>query len=182
MIVSTVVQVIAGTAKELQARHRENTFLGRVNQELLMPRGLYAMIMTFKDKVPGQQQGPLSGLSKSVGTLFAKEKLDIDQVATKYSNPDPNTSKFKKGLSMIRVSSGVTHGSLELPEAAALVYPDLDRAVALEAEDETSEGPQAALLKNLRGASEWVTNYNDRKAHASLVFHTPQCACVEHSF
>lgn len=47
MIASTVVQVAAGTAMELQRRSRTNDFLPQVNEVLFMPRGLFAMIMTF---------------------------------------------------------------------------------------------------------------------------------------
>jgi hypothetical protein len=37
-IVSTVVQVGAGTAIELQSRHRANTFLDEMNEKLFKPR------------------------------------------------------------------------------------------------------------------------------------------------
>lgn len=66
-----------------------------------MPRGLYAMAMVFKDKVPGQQQGALGASLRQ--TLFSREKLDMNQTVEKFSNPDPNTTKFKKGLNDIRL-------------------------------------------------------------------------------
>ncbi|KAE8332487.1 hypothetical protein BDV39DRAFT_200105 [Aspergillus sergii] len=156
-----VIQVVAGTARELQSRHRKNTFLDRVNQDLLMPRGLYAMIMSFKDQVPGQQEGLLRGLSGSTGqALFTKKELDINETVEKYSNPDPNMSKFKKGLKNVRLVSGKTHGELELPEAAALLYPHLDRAAAEAAQGETG------MRDKLKYAGEWVNDYLDRRAHA----------------
>ncbi|KAE8317130.1 hypothetical protein BDV41DRAFT_573233 [Aspergillus transmontanensis] len=152
-----VIQVVAGTARELQSRHRKNTFLDRVNQDLLMPRGLYAMIMSFKD----QQEGLLRGLSGATGqALFTKKELDINETVEKYSNPDPNMSKFKKGLKNVRLVSGKTHGELELPEAAALLYPHLDRAAAEAAQGETG------MRDKLKYAGEWVNDYLDRRAHA----------------
>ncbi|KAB8206530.1 hypothetical protein BDV34DRAFT_224270 [Aspergillus parasiticus] len=156
-----VIQVVAGTARELQSRHRKNTFLDRVNQDLLMPRGLYAMIMSFKDQVPGQQERLLRGLSGATGqALFTKKELDINETVEKYSNPDPNMSKFKKGLKNVRLVSGKTHGELELPEAAALLYPHLDRAAAEAAQGDTG------MRDKLKYAGEWVNDYLDRRAHA----------------
>ncbi|KAB8226310.1 hypothetical protein BDV33DRAFT_226825 [Aspergillus novoparasiticus] len=159
--IGLVIQVVAGTARELQSRHRKNAFLDRVNQDLLMPRGLYAMIMSFKDQVPGQQEGLLRGLSGSTGqALFTKKELDINETVEKYSNPDPNMSKFKKGLKNVRLVSGKTHGELKLPEVAALLYPHLDRAAAEAAQGETG------MRDKLKHAGEWVNDYLDRRAHA----------------
>lgn len=183
-IVSAVVQVVAGTAKELQSRHRRNTFLDRANQDLFMPRGMYAMVMAFKDEVPGQQpRGPLSKLAGTLGkSLFSSEKLDINQTAAKYSNPNLEMSKFKKSLKDIRLVSGKTYTEVELPEAAALVYPDLDRAVEKEMQQEgNGEGKGKGVEKTstkdkFKGAGAWVQDYLDRKAQATFVSErsTPQ--------
>ncbi|KAK7735760.1 hypothetical protein SLS63_003718 [Diaporthe eres] len=170
-IVSTVVQVVAGTAKELQSRSRRNTFLDRVNQELFMPRGLYALVMAFKDEVPGQQpRGPLSKLANATGkALFSAERLDINQTVAKYSNPDTDMSKLKKGMQNIRLVSGKTHGEIELPEAAALVFPDLDRAADtdLNQQGKGKEAVSESTKEKWKGAGKWVQDYLDRKAQAS---------------
>lgn len=169
MVVSTVVQVAAGTARELQSRHRKNSFLDRVNQELLMPRGLYAMVMAFKEDMPNQQRGPLSRLSQTLGeTLFSSEKLDVNQTVAKYSNPDKDMSKLKKGMQDIRLTSGKTHGQLELPEAAPLVYPDLDRvaAQALEGESQGKGKEPAGTREKFKNAGSWVQDYLDRRGQA----------------
>lgn len=164
-----MLQVIAGTARELQQRTRANTFLDRVNQEILMPRGMYAMVMAFKDQVPGQQQGMLGKVAGSLGkTIFSKDKLDINQAAKKFSSPDPNMSKFKKGMNNIRLVSGETQGEIELPEAAALVYPGLDRAIAQAVEGQ-SEVEQAGMREKMKGAGAWVNDYMDRRAQTFYV-------------
>lgn len=172
-IVSTVVQVVAGTARELQSRSRRNTFLDRVNQELFMPRGLYAMVMAFKDEVPGQQpRGPLSKLANATGkALFSAERLDINQTVAKYSNPDADMSKMRKGMQNIRLVSGKTHGEIELPEAAALIFPDLDRAADsdLQAQGKGKEVVNESTKEKWKGAGKWVQDYLDRKAQASYV-------------
>lgn len=176
---STVAQVAAGTARELQSRSRRNNFLDRVNQDLLMPRGLYAMIMMFKDVVPGQQSGPLYKLAGSLGkSLFASEKLDINQTVAKYSNPDPDLSRLKKGLKDIRLTSGQTHGQIELPEAAELVFPDLDQAAqqALAGDGDgggKGKGNESGTREKFKNAGTWVQDYLDRRGQAFYVSHAP---------
>jgi hypothetical protein len=173
MAVSTVVQVIAGTARELQSRHRRNSFLDRVNEDLFMPRGLYAMVMAFKEDLPagGNARGPLSRLASQVGTLFAAERLDINQTVAKYSNPDPEMSNMKKKLANIRLVSGKTRGELEMPEAAALIYPDLDHAVE---EDLEGKGKGKETMKEKwRGAGKFVQGYLDDRAQAKYVSGQP---------
>lgn len=173
-IVSTVVQVVAGTAKEIQSRHRRNTFLDRANQELFMPRGMYAMVMAFKDQIPGQQPGgPLARIAGTLGkSLFSSERLDINQTAAKWSNPDPEMSRLRKGLKDIRLVNGKTYTEVELPEAAALIYPALDRAVEKEMAQQQGKGKEAekpSTKEKFKGAGAWVQDYMDRKAQASFV-------------
>ncbi|PIG81841.1 hypothetical protein AARAC_003683 [Aspergillus arachidicola] len=166
-ITSIIVQTVAGIAREIQSRHRANTFLDRVNQDLFMPRGLYAMVMAFKDDVPGQQSGALSQLSQKLGkTLFGLEKL-ISTSQTR--NQQMNT--VKKRLKNIRLASGKTHGQIELPEAAPLVYPDLDRAAAraMEGNGREAEGTR----EKMKSAGAWVQDYMDRKAQASYEAKNP---------
>lgn len=170
-IISAVINVTAGTAQELQSRHRRNTFLDRVNQDLLMSRGLFAMVMAFKDELPGQQQGgPLTRLSGSIGAAFFKsERLNIDQTAAKYSNPDPGVSGVQKQLQNVRITSGKTYGQIELPEAAPLVYPDLDKVVErdIDAATKGNESTMSNMKNKWKGAGEFVQDYFDRKAQAA---------------
>lgn len=172
-IVSTVVQVVAGTAKELQSRSRRNTFLDRVNQGLFMPRGLYAMVMAFKDEVPGQQpRGPLSKLANATGkAMFSAERLDINQTVTEYSKSDTEMSKMKKGLQNMRLVSGKTRGEIELPESAPLVFPGLDRAadLDLQQQDNGKEVVNESTKEKWKNAGKWVQDYLDRRAQATYV-------------
>ncbi|KAJ5226162.1 hypothetical protein N7468_007387 [Penicillium chermesinum] len=168
-VVSLVAQVTAGTARELQSRHRQNSFLDRVNQELLMPRGLFALVMAFKEDIPGQQSGLLGMLSQKLGkSLFSSETLDLNQTIVKYSASDPAMSKLKKGMNDMRLTSGNTYGQLQLPEAAPLVYPDLDRvaAQALEGNDQGKGKQPTNTREKLRSAGSWVQDYFDRRGQA----------------
>ncbi|KAJ5665170.1 uncharacterized protein N7477_007618 [Penicillium maclennaniae] len=180
-VVGTVVQVVAGTARELQSRHRGNTFLDKVNQALFMPRGLYAMVMCFKDQVPGQQRGLLANLSNNLGkTLFASKKLDLNETIAKYSNPDPNMSSMSKQLKNIRLASGKTYGQVELPESAELVFPDLDRVAAQELGIKTNEKrpENSGVREKFKDAGIWVQDYMDRRAQAFYESENPGSSLV----
>lgn len=165
MIVGTIVSIVAGAARELQKRTRANTFLEMVNRDLFMPRGLFAMVMAFKPEIPSSRQGPLGNVAGAVKeTLSKKEKLDINQTVEKWSNTDPNKSKFKKGLDNIRLQSGETNSEVELPETASLIYPDLDQVAAQISQDE-------GVMNKSKGAGNWVNDYMDRRA---AVFYVSQ--------
>lgn len=143
------------------------------------------MVMAFKDEVSGQQGGPLSRLSGTLGkTIFKSEKLDINQTATKFSNPDPDLSRLKKGLRDIRLTSGQTRGEIELPEAAELVFPDVDRA-AKEALDGDRKGKETGTREKFKNAGAWVQDYLDRKGQAAYVrdapFNNPRCLSFTHT-
>lgn len=137
-----------------------------------MPRGLYAMVMAFKDQIPGQQpSGPLSRLAGTLGkSLFSSERLDINQTVLKYSNPYPEVSKLKKGVKDLRLVNGKTYTEVELPEAAPLTYPDLDWAMAREMQQEGKGklAKKASTKDKFKGAGAWVQNYVDRKAQATF--------------
>ncbi|KAH8835945.1 hypothetical protein DL96DRAFT_99869 [Flagelloscypha sp. PMI_526] len=181
MIVTTVVQTVSLAALDLQIRHRRTSFLDYANKHLFMPRGLFAMVMTFKDDLSREQQqpGPLSQLSDRLGiTLFSSEKLDINQAAAKSISPDPSLSKLNKGIQSITFARGSTYGEIELPESAKLVYPDIDRAMEKLIEEE----PQSKehFRQRLKSAGKAIQRYLDYKAqkawdseHPSSVLSSP---------
>ncbi|KJK63850.1 hypothetical protein P875_00064666 [Aspergillus parasiticus SU-1] len=67
--------------------------------------------------------------------------------------------------------SGKTHGLIELPEAAPLVYPDLDRAAARAMEGNGREAEKTR--EKMKSAGAWVQDYMDRKAQASYEAKNP---------
>ncbi|KAE8160787.1 hypothetical protein BDV40DRAFT_302011 [Aspergillus tamarii] len=71
----------------------------------------------------------------------------------------------KKRLKNIRLGSGKTHGQLELPKAAPLVYPYLDCAAAraMDGKEREAEGTR----EKMKSAGAWVQDYMARKAQAS---------------
>lgn len=180
-VTGLIVEVVAGAAREMQSRCRANTFLDRVNQELFMPRGLYAMVMQFKDEVPGQQHGTLGMLSEKLGkTIFATENIDINLSASKPKfNPsqtvarNTNTdeyleiNKVNKSSRNLRSTSGKTYGQIELPDTAPLVFPDLVRGPTQMAGGKGDEPER--MCEKLKSAGVWVQDYMDRRAQASYV-------------
>lgn len=140
MVASTIVQVAAGTAKEIQSRKRANSFLDDMNQKLFMPRGLYCLVMSFKPDAAR----PVSG-----------GQVNINDMIVKYSQPVQ--SGFKNTMAGLRVSSGKTYGEIEMPESAPLIFPALDQAAV---------NPDANKLKK---SQNFVADYFDRRAQATYV-------------
>ena len=66
----------------------------------------------------------------------------------------------------MRGSSGKTYGELEMPEAAPLVFPELD-AIAVSSE---ADGKTKSSLKE-KGA--FIATYMDKRAQASYVSSPP---------
>ncbi|CAK7216710.1 hypothetical protein SBRCBS47491_002920 [Sporothrix bragantina] len=174
-IASIVVQVVAGTARELQSRHRNNSFLDRANQELFMPRGLFAMVMAFKDDMPDAQSGGLLGGIKSAfgKSVISAERLDINQTTIKYSqlaalggtSTATMTSKTKNAMRNLRTNNGMTYTELELPQAAELVYPDLDNAAERDLAT-VEEGGEPKTASKWKRSGKFVSSYLDRRAQA----------------
>ncbi|KAB8243505.1 hypothetical protein BDV35DRAFT_383061 [Aspergillus flavus] len=158
-ITSVIVQTVAGTAREIQSWHRANTFLDRVNQELFMPRRLYAMVMAFKDD-----------LGK---TLFGIEKVDINQpvekptfdpapTIAKYTHSDehPEMNMVKKHLKNIRLASGKTHGQIKLPVAAP-GEPEGSLEKVKSAGAWEAKNPGSSLAVPESGRKGFVSRYDD---------------------
>ncbi|CAK7233581.1 hypothetical protein SEUCBS140593_008650 [Sporothrix eucalyptigena] len=175
-IASVVVQVVAGAAREMQSRHRNNSFLDRANQELFMPRGLFAMVMAFKDDMPDASGGGglLGGLKSAFGkSLVSSERLDINQTTIKYSQlaalggsaSATKTSKTKAALRNLRTNNGMTYTELELPQAAELVYPDLDNAAERDLAV-VEGGAKPSGGSKWKRSGKFVSSYLDRRAQA----------------
>jgi hypothetical protein len=153
MAVTTAVSIAAGTAKELQSRKRANSFLDDMNKKLFMPRGLIALVMTFKPDIPitAQRSGPLSIVGGAIGSLISHQELDMNQSIAKYYVDDSVTG-MKKQLQGLRLSAAKTKGELAMPEAAPLIYPTLEEvaeAVAVSAKGEgEGEGEEVEKKKN----------------------------------
>lgn len=119
-----------------------------MNNDFFKPRGLYCLVMTYK---------PDSSVTH--------ERIDIDQTIKNYSAPDSNNAK--QIMRNLRGSSGKTYGEIELPEAAPLVFPALDRL----ANDNTEAGEQKK--SSMKSAGQFCADYMDRRAQGRYLKDTP---------
>jgi hypothetical protein len=184
MGVTIAVQVVAGTARELQIRQRSNNYLDEINEQLFKPRGLFALAMCFdpssapkienrhvnladtvaKYDKPVQASSGNAGLSPEASSLEGKGK----------SKSSFSMDSMKNSLKSIRVQSGTTHGELEMPSAAALIFPEVDKAVTDMGDQVLAEGKgeeeMAARIKNkFKHAGEFVASYTDKRSQAEYV-------------
>jgi hypothetical protein len=103
IMISIAVMKVADAASELHSRSKTNRFLDQVNEDFFAPRGLVALIMTWK---PSQKD-----------SILTRAEFDMQSSIGKASD----TSKSRR---MFESSSGAT--SFEWPQTAPLVFPALD--------------------------------------------------------
>lgn len=128
--------------------HRTNTYLDKVNVEFFQPRGLYALVMTWR---PGSEE--------------SCEQVDVTTTISKFHNrPHSGASALK---TKFKRSAGVSIGDYSFPEAAPLVFPGLDRLA-----EETGEEAEKKQ-KKLARAGKFVTEYNDKRAQARYAGKNP---------
>ncbi|KAI7477969.1 hypothetical protein KC357_g4449 [Hortaea werneckii] len=164
MAVTTAVQIAAGVGEEIQSRQRTNHFLDRMNDELFRPAGLFAFIMKYKtDAEVSAANSKRPGL---VTQLIPKPQvvdLSSNQIVAKYyrstsDDGDTQDHSVTNRLKDIRLASGTTQGSIRMPEAAPLVFPDLDKALVEDGVEETFKDRTA-------DAKAFLADYMDRRAH-----------------
>jgi len=143
-----VVQLLAGAAIVTQSRHRTNTFLDEINNHFFRPRGLYAMLMTYKPSRHSWSSAP----------------TDITRSITKSTDPASLTQKLTNNLEF---SSGKSHTEMEIPHAAPLIFPALDDAAAT---DPKAPAKQASTFQK---SSNFISDYMDRRAQASYSAENP---------
>jgi len=142
-----VVQLLAGAAIVTQSRHQTNTFLDETNNHFFRPRGLYAMLMTYKPSRHSWSSAP----------------TDITQSITKSTDLASLTQKLTNNL---KISSGKSHTEMEIPHAAPLIFPALDAA----ATDPEAPAKQASTFQK---SSNFISDYMDRRAQASYSAENP---------
>lgn len=168
MAVTTAVQVAARTASEVQSRYRTNDFLNKMNDELFKPAGLYAMIVKYKSDAEVQASG--NSLLARFGVAAETVDFNTNQTIAKYNRTlsdesDGSSRGMSERLKNIRLASGTTKGSVNLPAAAPLVFPDVDKAIA-------KDGPETFKDK-AKDAQSFLADYMDRRAHLKYVSSVP---------
>ncbi|KAJ4327647.1 hypothetical protein N0V84_001897 [Fusarium piperis] len=140
MVVGLAIQATLMVAKDIQNRTRTNAFLDKANNEFFGPRGLYCLIMTYSPESDKPHEAP-----------------DVSSTIATSLNPSTSQKMFGK----LKESRGKTHGEVELPEAAPLVFPVLEEPTA------TSDAPKTTKEK-LEGTQNYVRDYFDKRAQAKF--------------
>ncbi|KAK4867606.1 hypothetical protein LT330_001116 [Penicillium expansum] len=101
-LTAAAIQIVADTAQQFQIRHRTNTYLDRVNQEIFIPRGQYAMVMKFSDRPPKptkeqkqnlkQNASSLGSEAERISGLFSMEQVSFNQASAPAGN-DPSLNQ-----------------------------------------------------------------------------------------
>lgn len=104
----------------------------------------------------------------------AMESVDISKLALKWLSPPP--SSFRAQAKNFRDSSGKTHGELEMPETAPLIYPDTGYAeIGKRTKDE--DKPSSFSKRKVAAA------YFDKRAQAKYVsFHSNDVQKIQATF
>ena len=166
MAVTTAVQVAAHVGAEVQGRQRTNHFLDKMNDELFKPKGLYAFVMKYKT------DEELNNQINSFSIRGEKVDMSTNQIIAKYapatlSNHNPSSHSMTDRMRDLRVASGNTQGSLRLPSAAPLIFPDIDNAIARYGAEET-------FKDKARDAQLFLADYLDRRAQAQYALDDPR--------
>jgi hypothetical protein len=119
-----------------------------MNDKFFRPRGLYCMIMMYKPE--------------SSATLESVNVAD-----TVVSGVETPTNVVRKQLRQMRLASGTTHGDLEMPESAPLVFPGLDAIGS--AVGGAARGTDDSQFSKFKQKRKWVSDYYDRRSRAEFV-------------
>ncbi|KAF2874580.1 hypothetical protein BDV95DRAFT_488476 [Massariosphaeria phaeospora] len=144
--VGVAVQIVTAIAMELKGRSQSNDFLKKLNEGFFRPRGLYCLVMSFDN---------------THETAFTED--DLVQNANSAST---TKTGLKKYASKFRASDGQS-GPVEFPDAAPLIFPELDWL----AEDESAD--QKKKLGGSLKFRKFVADYYDRRAQADYAFKNP---------
>lgn len=163
MAVTIAVQIGARAGAEVQARQRTNDFLDKMNEQLFKPAGLYAMIVKYKSEAEVQASG--NSLLARLGVAAEAVDFNTNQTIAKYnrtlSDESTGSRDMSERLQNLRLASGTTKGAINLPAAAPLIFPHVDKAIA-------KDGPETFKDK-AKDAQVFLADYMDRRAHMKYV-------------
>ncbi|KAF2098893.1 hypothetical protein NA57DRAFT_76127 [Rhizodiscina lignyota] len=132
-----------GAVQDVQVHYRSNEYLDRINDTLFKPRGLFAMVTTYKPELADD--------------LILQANTTKPTVSI--TKPPEDQSRTRQTLKRLRHSFGEAGSDVQLPEFAPLVYPSLDHALTSQAL------PQNTIQRNYAA----VNDYLDRRAQVDFV-------------
>lgn len=133
LAVMTAMQVAAHANRAVQTRQKANHFLDCMNEEMFVPAGLYAMVIKYKQDLNPNRSDHFTPLGHNFGIGTEKINLTASHAIAKVNRtvPDPTSRALSHHMQDLRLTSSTTRGTVELPEAAPLIFPYLDRAIDL---------------------------------------------------
>ena len=167
------VQIAAAIGQEVQERWRTNKFLDQANRDIFIPKGLIALIVTYRHG--DSEQTEIGTKTVDIGaSAVAKYGAAFSATTDAEEGTQEKKGKLdetKEKMRGFRIASGETHGEAELPVTCApLIFPALDAAAAGSANDSgPGEGVMNSIKTNSKSASKFVSNYLDRRAQATYV-------------
>lgn len=155
LLISASALMATQITAEVVSRSKSNAFLDRMNQEFFKPKGLIALVVTWKPKTEASEQN-VSGI------------VDIDMSAAAPSKtlPEDAGPGMKRRKSMIQMPSA---GEMfELPEFAPLVFPQLDATpISPEPGGPKNKTTKQGEEKESKGFGEQETTSTAQRARAN---------------
>jgi hypothetical protein len=145
IMISIAVKKVADAASELHSRSKTNRFLDQVNEDFFAPRGLVALVMTWK---PSQKDA-----------MLTRTEFDMQSSIARASDANRSRRLFES-------SSGAT--SFEWPQTAPLVFPALDGLASEKQAAVKRGGKFVAEYMDRRARAKWAgENPNSTLANAT---------------
>ena len=154
VVCSIITQHTALAAIVIQRPSRTNIFLDDLNQQFFRPRGLFVFLVSCKG-----ERGKWSTEALDILHAVVKNVVPLDK-------PTSGNRKAKVKHNM-QWTSGTSHGMIEIPESAPLVYPALNGAAG---EDEDRSGStREEKSSKIQSFRVLMGEYSDCRAQA--LFH-----------
>ena len=113
LLISASALMATQITAEVVSRSKSNAFLDKMNQEFFKPKGLIALVVTWKPKKDGTEQNPTGIID-----------IDMSSAAASKKPVEDAPTGVKRRKSMIQLPSA--GAMFELPEFAPLVFPQLE--------------------------------------------------------
>ncbi|KAI1329346.1 hypothetical protein F5Y16DRAFT_397531 [Xylariaceae sp. FL0255] len=166
ILVSLALTAITNVADEVHSRFKTNKFLDRMNKEFFVPRGLVALIATWK---PSATNELVTAVDFDGGVV---EPVVSGAVAA--SSGEAKPSKLRNLKHTFASSSGAS--AFEFPETAPLVFPVLD-SLAIRGngngDNNDSNNTVSKRPNTFKRAGSFVKEYMDKRARAEWAGQNP---------
>jgi hypothetical protein len=113
LLISASALMATQITAEVVSRSKSNAFLDKMNQDFFKPKGLIALVVTWKPKQDGSKQSTTGIVDIDMSAAAANKKPQEDSLAS-----------MKRRKSTIQMPS--SSDMFELPEFAPLVFPKLE--------------------------------------------------------